>query len=222
MGLNDVVALPPPLIAQLGTVLGHLERKLSAEADIAELDKDDARAHADTHRIYTYFDAMEWEPVREAVETLGAWARRDSEKDMTILLNSPGGYCVEGYALYDWLREMRRRHRFDVEIVGLGQVSSMASVVIQAATHRVMHRNAWMLIHETMSMGPPPDGYFDAKLSVQEEELKQTRRLELQGTRILASRSNLTMAEIKERTEKRDWWLTAREALSVGLIDEVR
>jgi ATP-dependent Clp protease protease subunit len=220
MTLEQVI---PVLLEHAPSILESLAIKLDNEATLAQIDADFEEAHADAHRIYSYFDAMEWEPVRKAVDTLGLWARRDQEKDqrdITILLNSPGGYCVEGFALFDWIEALKREQGVDVQIVGLGQVSSMACVVMQAASHRVMHRNAWMLCHEVLADMPP--GYYDRKLSIIEEELAYAKRIEMQGTKILARRSKLTVKEILKRCYKTDWWLSAAEALEVGFIDEVR
>lgn len=213
------------LIQKAVKFVDRLEEKARIESELSEIELKDIEADSYSHRVYSYFYPMESEPVREAVETLGLWARRDEElpkkeREITILLNSPGGLSEEGFAFHDWILAIQKEMNFEVQIVGLGQVSSMASVVIQAAKHRVMYKNAWMLIHEYNSY--PGDGYFDGKLSVQEEELKFVRRLEAQGNKILAKRSSLTAAEIEEKIKKHDWWLSAKEALALGFIDEVR
>lgn len=201
-------------------VLDSLKRKLDIDAMLAEFEVRDIKADASENRVYTYFDTMDTEPVRECIDTLSMWARRDDDKDITILLNSPGGYCDDGFALYDWIREIRHQYKKHIEIVGLGQVSSMATIVMQAADHRVLHKNSWFLLHEVAY--DTPDGYYDAKTSIQGDMLKQAQRLEVQGTKILASRSIYTVKELKEKMRKTDFWLSAKEALDAGFIDEVR
>jgi ATP-dependent protease ClpP protease subunit len=91
---------------------------------------------------------------------------------------------------------------------------------MQAATHRVMAKHSKMLIHEVRYLDSV--GYYDSAVSLHEDELDEARRVQKVGNKILASRSNVTLAEIEERTYKRDWWLTAQDCLKLGFCDEVR
>lgn len=198
-----------------------LARKTAAEADWLELEVKHEEAGSDTNRVYTFFaDFNEYEPLEEFVTTVETWLRRDEERDITILLNSRGGYCQHGMTMYDWIRIMRKTYKAQIEIVCLGWAASMGSIVMQAASHRVMAREAKMLIHEVAYN--TWDGYYDQKTGVHEEELDEAMKVQRAGNRILAARSDISLAEIEERTRKTDWWLTARECLEYGFCDEVR
>jgi ATP-dependent protease ClpP protease subunit len=52
-------------------------------------------------------------------------------------------------------------------------------------------------------------------------EAQVTRAWSMQTLRILASRSSLSVQELDDRTKHRDWYLSAPDALLVGLVDEI-
>ena len=91
----------------------------------------------------------------------------------------------------------------------------MGGFILQSGTRRVMGQNARILIHRISRTF----GGGSSELEDQEEEM---RRLEAQALPLLAGRSKLTVDDIRKRSEHRDWWLTASEALELGFVDEVR
>ncbi len=210
------------LLKQYGQpILESLATKLDIEASMWEKEADEDDASSDTNRVYTFFgDLDDYDALEVFVDTVGHWLRRDADRDITVLMNTRGGYTQYGMTMYDWIRMMRKIHRAEIEIVVLGWAASMGAIVLQSATHRVMAKEAWILIHEVVYQDT--DGYYDSKTSIHEDELMIAKRVQKAGNKIIAARSDLSLAEIEERTHKRDWWIPAREALDLGLCDEVR
>lgn len=196
-------------------------RKTQAEADLAELKRNDlARKeeqfnHSDySAHTYTFYADVDEESVGACISELSYWMRSDPRCDVNIVLNSPGGYCVDGLALYDFLREMRRKGH-TVTISVLGEASSMGAVLLQAADKRIMGRNAYFLIHE------PATGKI-GKASAIKDTAEWAQSLWDRLAELLAERSKLTKAEVKERADRKDWIMWAQEAKRNGFCDSVR
>ena len=132
-------------------------------------------------------------------------------KDISFYINSPGGVVTSGLAIYDTMRYIRP----DVSTVCIGQAASMGSFLLCAGTpgKRFSLPNARVMIHQ-------PSGGAQG----------QATDIEIQAREILAIRSRLnniyvehtgqTLDVIEEAVE-RDRFMTANEAKSFGIIDEV-
>ena len=197
-------------------------RQTSAEAAIKEIElavaEDTERDRQVKHgkiRVLDIFDAIMPKNVYAWIDALEHWSRRDPEGDITININSPGGSITHGLALYDTILRLRRNgHK--VTIRGSGLVASMASVLLQAGDERIMDKRAKLLIHEgsvslrgDMSAGEMEDAQFFGKM-VRDDILD-----------IYVERSNMTRRQIESKWKRRDWVLTADEALKYGFVDKV-
>lgn len=173
-----------------------------------------AKSSADSARVYTFYEAVKSASVERCMEELGIWSRRDPGQDIKIILNSPGGNVLDGLALYDYIQQLRGDgHK--IEVVGLGMAASMGGILLQAGDIRTMGKNSWMLIHEVSS------GAI-GNLSEIEDEVEFIKRLQNGLVEILAERSHLTATQIKRKWKKKDWWLSAGEALELGFIDGIQ
>lgn len=195
----------------------NVEHRISLiDLRFLQREEQDAKAGADQHRIYTFYGEVDAERVEDCMAELGAWSRRDPGEPMTVLLNSCGGSCIDGIALYDYILSLRAiGHHFT--IIALGEASSMGGILLQAADWRVMGATTELLIHEVSDeqIGSRTVSWIRDKHAYL---LKLQRRMDL----ILAGRSTLTALEIEQRAEGRDWFLDAFEALELGFIDEIR
>ena len=108
------------------------------------------------HRVYTFDQEVTGRSVKACIHTLSAWSRTSPDCEITIYLNSPGGDIVAGFALIDFIVDLRNRGHH-IKTVALGMAASMSAVILQAGTERVMGSNAVLLIHEG-SLGT--DGSF--------------------------------------------------------------
>lgn len=165
-------------------------------------------------RIFTFYGSVSPQTVYVCMREVGQWSRRDPGQPITLVFNSPGGSLIDGFALYDFLIELRSQgHRLTT--VALGMAASMGGVLLQAGEHRVMGRSAFLLIHEASSASV-------GKVSELDDDLRFIKRLQDRCAEILAERSTLAKAVIKRRWDRRDWWLSAEDALEHGFIDEIR
>ncbi|MCI1859527.1 MAG: ATP-dependent Clp protease proteolytic subunit [Sporolactobacillus sp.] len=135
----------------------------------------------------------------------------DSEKDISIYINSPGGSVTAGFAMLDTMNFVKP----DIQTICVGMAASMASIILTSGTKgkRLSLPNAEVMIHQPLggAEGPASDLEIGAK-----EILKTRNRL----NKILADTSNRTLAQIVEDTD-RDHFLTAEEAVEYGFVDKI-
>ena len=133
------------------------------------------------------------------------------EKDISIYINSPGGYVTAGLAIYDTMGFVK----CDVATYCIGQAASMGAVLLAAGTKgkRYALPHSRVLIHQPLGgvHGQATD------VGIQAEEILRLRR-ELNA--ILAAHTGHTMEEIEKDTD-REKFLSAEEAKAYGLVDEV-
>jgi len=128
-----------------------LDRERSAELTAIELERERRKAREEMasdrqNRTYVFGTSVNEASVKACMDTLSTWHRLEPGCEMTIVLNSPGGDVIEGMALFDhilWLREQGHR----VVMIVRGMAASMAGILLQSASHRIVGREAWVLIH---------------------------------------------------------------------------
>ena len=151
-----------------------------------------------------------------AIDRLHQFSVASPGCDITITFNSPGGSVIDGMALFDYIRFLQGQgHKFT--IIALGYAASMAGILLQAADVRVMAKGSWLLIHEVAFAA-------GGKIGEVEDMYEFGKRLKSQAADIFIERSGgkLTREHLEEKWTRKDWWLSADEALALGLIDEVR
>ncbi|MBA3379794.1 MAG: ATP-dependent Clp protease proteolytic subunit [Chloroflexota bacterium] len=135
----------------------------------------------------------------------------DSEADISIYINSPGGEVYAGLAIYDTMRMIRP----DVKTYCVGMGASMAAVLLAAGTKgkRYALPNSRIMIHQGSAgfRGNVPDIEIAAR-----ETLTLTTTL----TEILADHSGQPFDRVKADTQ-RDYYMTGEQAKAYGLVDEV-
>lgn len=193
-----------------------LRRQATASAEALERDNADERASADEAKVFTFVSEIEACSVGECMETLGEWHRKEPHSPITLALNSPGGSVFDGLALYDYIRWLVSEGH-EVTTLGIGQIFSMGGVILQAGSRRVMAPNAWFMIHEVSTT--LPEG---SKASAVGDESKLITRLQSQLLEILAERSEFSTRQLKNRWDRKDWYISASEALKHGFIDAIQ
>ena len=197
-------------------------RKTAAEASKAEIElaiaQDQERDRAVKGgfiRNLNVFDTIVSPKSDAWIDALEHWGKRDPGLPITININSPGGSVSDGLALFDTVQHLRRAGHH-VTTRGLGMVASMASVLLQAGDDRVMDKRAKLLIHEssTQIRGTLTSGE-------QEDMAIYTKMIHEDILDILSERSNLSKRQIQNKWKRRDWILTADEALKLGFVDRV-
>ena len=136
----------------------------------------------------------------------------DSDRDITLYINSPGGSFTAMTAIYDTMQYIRPR----IQTVALGQAASAAAVLLAAGSPglRMALPNARVLIHQP-SMGGDRGTATD--LQIHADELLRIRTW-MEET--LADHTNKTADQVREDID-RDKFLSAEQAKEYGLVDEV-
>ena len=136
---------------------------------------------------------------------------QDSEKDISLYINSPGGSVTAGLAILDTMNYIK----CDVSTICLGECASMGAVLLSAGAKgkRYCLPNSMVLIHQ------PSGGAQGQQTEIQivADFMRKTRdRL----NNILASNTGQPL-EVIERDTERDNYMTAEEAMAYGLVDKV-
>ena len=164
--------------------------------------------------LYRFNDKVSKDTVRHCMETLTEWHRLDSECAIEIIFSSPGGSIIDGFELFDFLQDLRNKgHHLTTGT--LGYAASMVGVLLQAGDIRWVGQQAWIMIHRAAF------GAWGKTYEI-EDEVKFIQRIEERILAIFTSRSNLTKNKIKRNWDRKDWWISADEALTMNLVDEIR
>ncbi|MCR4889079.1 MAG: ATP-dependent Clp protease proteolytic subunit [Ruminococcus sp.] len=138
---------------------------------------------------------------------------QDTEKDISLYINSPGGSVTAGMAIYDTMNYIK----CDVSTICIGMAASMGAFLLSAGAKgkRIALPNSEIMIHQPLIGGGL--GGQQTDIMIHAKNLERTRdRLEA----IMAENSGKTVEEMHAACE-RDNYMTAQEALEFGLIDKV-
>ncbi|MCC2592571.1 ATP-dependent Clp protease proteolytic subunit [Tessaracoccus sp. OS52] len=136
----------------------------------------------------------------------------DSERQISIYINSPGGSFTALTAIYDTMRYIKP----DIQTVCLGQAASAAALLLAAGTKgkRLALPNSRILIHQPATEG----GYGQSSdLEIQAREIMRIREL---MENMLAEDTGQSREKVSKDIE-RDKYLTAPEAVEYGIIDDI-
>ena len=196
-------------------------RKDGAEAAVAEiaLPREERKrsvelAGDEYAHVYRFVSGVAGDSVKSCITALQTWSRLEPGCDITIVFTSPGGDIISGMALFDFLLELREKgHR--ITAVARGYAASMAGILLQAADHRVIGSQAWLLIHEASF-------HAAGSMGDVEDTVEWIKRVQERILDVFAARSSMSKAQIRRRWTRRDWWLSADDALKHGFVDEIR
>jgi len=129
---------------------------------------------------------------------------------INVRINSDGGVVTDGLAIYNALKQ----HPATINVTVDGVAASIASLIAMAGSTRRMHENTMLMLH-----GPQGGGWgFAGDLR------ERADQIDVYGRQMLVSYSGRAKnpADIEAMlTDRRDHWLTASEALALGLVSEV-
>ncbi len=135
----------------------------------------------------------------------------DPKKDIKLYINSPGGSVYDGMAIYDTIQFIKP----DVQTIGIGLQASMGAFLLSSGTKgkRFALPNSRIMIHQ-------PSSGTQGKVTDQEITLRESIYLKQVINEILAKNTGQKLSKI-EKDMERDFWMSAKEAVDYGLIDEV-
>lgn len=135
----------------------------------------------------------------------------DPEKDIFFYINSPGGVVTAGMAIFDTMNYIRP----DIATICIGQAASMGAFLLCSGEKgkRYALPHARIMIHQPLggAQGQASD------IAIQAEEILRMKK-ELNG--IMAKNTGQSLKTLEKDTD-RDNFLSSKEALDYGLIDEV-
>lgn len=135
----------------------------------------------------------------------------DPDKDITFYINSPGGMVTAGMAVYDTMNYVK----CDIATLCMGQAASMGAVLLAAGTKgkRYALPNSRMMIHQPM-------GGFQGQATDIDIHAREILRMRQDLNKILAQHTGQKITRIQRDTE-RDFFMSASEAKTYGLVDKV-
>lgn len=136
---------------------------------------------------------------------------QDSEKDISLYINSPGGSVTAGLAIYDTMQYIK----CDVSTICMGMAASMGAFLLSSGAKgkRFALPNSEIMIHQPS--GGAQGQASDIKITA--DHILRTRD---KLNKILAENTGKPIGQIAIDTE-RDNFMSAHEALEYGLIDKV-
>ncbi len=135
----------------------------------------------------------------------------DSERDIFLYINSPGGTITSGMAILDTMNFIKPA----VSTICMGQAASMAAVILAAGASgkRSALPNARIMIHQ-------PAGGVEGQASDIEIHAAEILKLKKRLSRILAKLTGQTLKKIEKDTD-RNYFMAASDAKAYGLIDTI-
>ena len=135
----------------------------------------------------------------------------DTEKPITVYINSPGGSVTAGLAIYDTMQYIKP----DVSTLCMGQASSMGALLLAAGAKgkRMALPNSRIMIHQ-------PLGGVQGQATDIEIQAKEMMKVKNTIHNILVEHTGQPIEKIREDTV-RDYFMSAEQAMEYGIIDRV-
>lgn len=135
----------------------------------------------------------------------------DSEKDIHLYINSPGGQVTSGMAIYDTMQFIKPK----VATICMGLAASMGALLLAAGARgkRSSLPNSRIMIHQ-------PLGGVQGQVSDIEIQTLEFKKTKVRLNEILAHHTGQGLAQIEKDTD-RNYFMSPEESKAYGLIDEV-
>jgi len=133
------------------------------------------------------------------------------DKDISMYIQSPGGYVHSGLAIYDTMQYVKP----DVSTACIGMAASAGSLLLMAGANgkRIALPNSKIMIHQ-------PSGGFRGQATDMEIHVKDILETKERLNRLYAKHTKQDLKVVTEAME-RDKFMTPEEAISFGLIDKI-
>lgn len=138
-------------------------------------------------------------------------SREDSEREISMYINSPGGQIYAGLAIFDTMRMIPNK----ISTVAVGVTASFGTVLLTAGTKG----QRYALPHSTIHMHQPLGG-VEGQASDIEIQAKEILRLKQRLNEILSETTGQKI-EVIERDTERDFYMDAEQAVDYGIVDKV-
>ncbi len=135
----------------------------------------------------------------------------DPERDIYFYINSPGGSITSGLAIYDTMQYIKPK----ISTVCLGQAASMGAILLAAGAKG----KRFALPHSRIMIHQPLGGFQGAAADV-DIQAREMLRMREELNEILVKHTGQTIKKIEKDTD-RDLFMSGKQALEYGLVDEV-
>jgi len=136
---------------------------------------------------------------------------QDTEKDVNLYINSPGGSVTAGLAIYDTMQYIKS----NIQTICVGQAASMAALILAAGTEgkRYVLPSSRVLIHQPWggAQGQARD------IGIQSKEIIRLKKLTIN---YFAKHTGKTVEQISSDME-RDLYMSAEDAVAYGVVDSI-
>jgi ATP-dependent Clp protease protease subunit len=135
----------------------------------------------------------------------------DPERDIFFYINSPGGSVTSGLAIYDTMEYVKPQ----VSTVCMGQAASMGAILLAAGSSGKRHAlpHSRIMIHQ-------PLGGFEGVAADIDIHAREILRMREELNNILVKHTGQSIKKIEKDTD-RDFFMSGKQALEYGLVDEV-
>ena len=138
-------------------------------------------------------------------------ASTDDQADISLYLNTPGGQVTSGLGIYDTMQLVNS----DVATICTGMAASMASVLLTAGA-----KGKRSALPHSRVMNHQPMGGAEGQASDIEITAREIIKLKQELYEIISEHSGKSVKQIHKDAD-RDYWMTAKEAMEYGMIDEI-
>lgn len=138
----------------------------------------------------------------------------DPEKEINLYINSPGGMVTAGLAVYDTMQYIKS----PITTICIGMAMSFGAVLLAAGTkgRRFCLPNSRIMIHQPLIYGEGISGQV-TDIEIEAKEMTETKE---RLNEIIARHAGQTVEKVTADSE-RNYYLSAEEAKSYGLVDEI-
>lgn len=157
-----------------------------------------------------FFDEINNITVAECIKLIQEFEEEPNQKNVQLVLNSPGGDMYDGLALYDKLRNTKK----NIVIIGTGIVASMATIVFLAGDKRYITENCRIMHHQGR-------GSFEGTANDIEIEASEFKNIEKICIEIMSERTGQDVKKFEKEELVGNRYLTSHEAVNQGFAHRI-
>ena len=162
-------------------------------------------------RIIMITDVITKKLAQTTIGQLLILEQEDPEKEIKVFINSPGGDADAGFAIYDMMKFIKPK----IKNICAGVAASAAVIILLGADkeNRVSLPNSRILIHQ------PSTGVHGTASDIQ-IEASEILKCREKINRMISDETNREFEKVENDT-KRNYWMSAEEAVEYGLISKI-
>ena len=161
-------------------------------------------------RTIYFFSEVSDTSVMEAIKLLMQIQNECKKKPVIFVINSPGGSCYDGLALYDCLMACP----CPIVTIGMGMVASMGFIIYLAGDRRLASVNTRFLNHQVSSE-------FGGKATDIKIQTIEINALEDAIVKLVSARTSIPESQIKKDVKAGDKYYDTKSALKKGIVHEI-